>query len=159
MKRMRFFLINGERKSPADKSCPRVQCSGFSFARGFESPFEAWLRARSASYQRIGMTVYPSSFFLCDICPIKSTKKVLKKCSLFYFIQHIETVSKKDGLTWGPEMPPDMTEKQFRDDITRMDTFSHIEESFVIWHLVLPIRTQKKYIKPKFKQKKQQKRM
>lgn len=55
-------------------------------------------------------------------------------------------------------MPPDMTEKQFRDDITRMDTFSHIEESFVIWHLVLPIRAQKKYIKPKFKQKKQQKK-
>ena len=51
-----------------------------------------------------------------------------------------------------------MTEKQFRDDITRMDTFSHIEESFVIWHLVLSIRTQKKYIKPKFKQKKQQKK-
>ena len=85
MKRMRFFLINGERKSPADKSCPRVQCSGFSFARGFESPFEAWLRARSASYQRIGMTVYPSSFFLCDICPIKSTKKVLKKMFSFLF--------------------------------------------------------------------------
>lgn len=42
-------------------------------------------------------------------------------------------------------MPPDMTGKRFRDDITRMDTFSHIEESFVIWHLVLPIRTQKIY--------------
>lgn len=26
-------------KSPADKSRPRVECSGFSFARGFESPF------------------------------------------------------------------------------------------------------------------------
>lgn len=55
-------------------------------------------------------------------------------------------------------MPPDMTEKQFRDDITRMDTFSHIEESFVIWHLALPIRTQKKYIKPKFKQKNSKKK-
>ena len=31
--------INGERKSQADKSRPRVQCSGFSFARGFKSPF------------------------------------------------------------------------------------------------------------------------
>lgn len=55
-------------------------------------------------------------------------------------------------------MPPDRMGKQFRDDITRMDTFSHIEESFVIWHLVLPVRTEKKYIKPKFKQKKQQKK-
>ena len=143
MKRMRFFLINGERKSPADKSCPRVQCSGFSFARGFESPFEAWLRARSASYQRIGMTVYPSSFFLCDICPIKSTKKVLKKMFSFLFYLAYWNCQQKDGLTWSPEMPPDMTEKQFRNDITRMDTFNHIEESFVIWHLVLSIRTQK----------------
>ena len=73
--------------------------------------------------------------------PPRQSIKFTKKMFSFLFYLAYWNCQQKDGLTWGPEMPPDMTGKQFRDDITRMDTFSHIEESFVIWHLVLPIRT------------------
>ena len=73
----RYFLVmpktrwnislNGERPRPT-KSRPWVKCSGFNFARGSESPVRAlhsalrlrlsaakaaWLRAQSASYQRL----------------------------------------------------------------------------------------------------------
>ena len=44
-------FINEEREIPGRQKVVRgVKCSGFSFARESESPFEVWLRARSASY-------------------------------------------------------------------------------------------------------------